>query len=734
MKTQEKENLKEEVIEASRDFYQCTLPGNLPIGVYLITKDGDFVRCNSKVRHILKLPQNGEDVNANINDYYWDTGERERMLKELEEAEARGGCLEKKVILFKVNGQKIWVQDYSRSVKAPRTGEIIGYAGCLVDVTDEESHHQMFDKLPVGVYKLDAQSKIVRVNKAFADILGYEKPSELERIQIKELYVDPGEARRFDKLIMEQGFVVNEKVELFKKNKERCYISVCSYKKMDTDGVTYIGREGTIQDVTDEENYRQIRDSIPVGTYMVGKNDQGEDVISQCNKAFADMFEYNMKDILGIEVKKVYASEKDYEDFIKEITERYNKHEITEGIPIRAKTAKGQIIPLDVYCRILPDGAGKITGRAGIVINTSNMVALRELRDDIGKTLHFYSTALVTLEQAIKPVLKALGPDIFGTNEMLTIEKAIEAIKEPVRNLKNAVSKLVELKNKSPERRDALPDEDWNTLENQMKFLDEYQTRTPYPEFQVAALHNSSGTVLDIYDKMGKGIFLRDLIRDFFNKAKELERVCCLIKIHQALDTIVEVDYSIRAFREYVIFQQRPPDLPTICKISTLIQTAVYQLHLFAQQRRVEIVQEYQSCQAQVKVDERSVLRALSNLLYNAIKYSWHREIGKKPWINIKAVSFHNEVHVEFQNYGVPIAKEEIDNDLIFKFGYRGKYSGDRQRMGTGIGLTDARETARNHGGDVTIKSFPASGEDEYDYSKPFLTTAVFKLPIYQLK
>jgi signal transduction histidine kinase len=221
-------------------------------------------------------------------------------------------------------------------------------------------------------------------------------------------------------------------------------------------------------------------------------------------------------------------------------------------------------------------------------------------------------------------------------------------------------------------------------------------------------------------------------MRDFFNKAKELERICCLIKTHQALDTITEVDYTARALREFVIFQQRQPDPPATIKISSLIQNAVYQLYSFAMHRKVEIEQEYQSCQAKVKVEERSILRALSNLLYNAIKYSWYRELGRKPWVTVKAYSDEEKVYVEFQNYGVPITKEEIENELIFKFGYRGTYSGDRRRMGTGVGLSDARETARKHGGDLIIDSIPASGSNDSDYTKPFLTTATLILPLHE--
>jgi PAS domain S-box-containing protein len=716
---------KKRIVEEAKKFFPC----DLPIGVYLITKDGEFVECNLITREILNLTKTGDEIKANINDFFCDPFERDRLIKELNQAEAKGKFLEKKVIQFKVNGQKIWVQDHCRSIK-DKKGEIIGYTGCIVDVTEEESLRLLFDKLPVGVYKLDAQNRIVRVNKAFADILGYENPEELEGLQIKTLYADPWEEDRSDKLIREKGFVVNERVELLKKSKERCYISVCAYKKTDTDGKTYIGQDGTIQDVTEEENYRQILDKLPVGTYIIRENESGKEVISQCNKAFANMLEYDIDELKGKELKELFATGKDYDDFVKEITEK--QHEITEGIPIKAKTSKGRSMLLDVHCRLSTDRDGNTLGSAGIVLDISNEVALRELRDDIGRILHFYSSTLVTLEHSIKPILSALSPDPFESSQLLTIENSLEALIEPAKNLGNTLKRFIEMGKKSPERHSVIKDADWHLLENHVRLLAEYSTSIPYPEFRIPTLHELSGFILDIYNKIEKWKLPREAMRDIFNKSKELERICCLIRTHQSLDTLVEVDYSIRALREYIIFQQRPPDPYTVCKISKLIENVVFQLYLLAKHRKVEIRQEYQSCQAKVNVDDRSVLRALSNLLYNAIKYSWFREIGQIPWITVKAFIVKDKVHVEFQNYGVPIAKEEIENESIFKFGYRGKYSGDRRRIGTGIGLSDARETARRHGGDVMIKSHPESGGNELDYNQPFETTATFILPIYE--
>ncbi|MDQ1353593.1 MAG: domain S-box protein, partial [Acidobacteriota bacterium] len=86
----EKTELKKKVFEVAKHLYPC----DLPIGVYLVTQDGEFVRCNPRAREILQLPQSGDDIHANINDFYYDPGERSRIMKKLEDAEANGKCLE----------------------------------------------------------------------------------------------------------------------------------------------------------------------------------------------------------------------------------------------------------------------------------------------------------------------------------------------------------------------------------------------------------------------------------------------------------------------------------------------------------------------------------------------------------------------------------------------------------------------------------------------------------------
>ena len=192
------------------------------------------------------------------------------------------------------------------------------------------------------------------------------------------------------------------------------------------------------------------------------------------------------------------------------------------------------------------------------------------------------------------------------------------------------------------------------------------------------------------------------------------------------------MEHQVRALRSYVTSGTRPPSDRSVVEFWSLVRLALDGLAEYAQAEDIEYDLRNDSRRAQVKVVEGDVLRALSNILHNAIKYSWSREKGKRPWITIRAFVRDHRVSVEFENYGVPIPEDEIQEGLVFRLGYRGRLSGDRGRLGTGIGLADARMTARHHGGDVLVRSRPAWRDVEPgDYTAPYITTVTLWLPLH---
>lgn len=171
---------------------------DLPIGVYVVNTVGRFVKCNQRARETLHLPLEGE-VEDSITSFYTDPTNREKMHEELLDAEARNLHLEK-TIAFKVDGREMFVRDLTRSLQ-DKDGRVLGYVCCITDVTEGERSNRLVDTLPAGIYKLDANDRFETANRAFARILGYDSPEEIDGKPSSDFYVSQAEAVRLRQLV-----------------------------------------------------------------------------------------------------------------------------------------------------------------------------------------------------------------------------------------------------------------------------------------------------------------------------------------------------------------------------------------------------------------------------------------------------------------------------------------------------------------------------------------------------
>jgi signal transduction histidine kinase len=226
----------------------------------------------------------------------------------------------------------------------------------------------------------------------------------------------------------------------------------------------------------------------------------------------------------------------------------------------------------------------------------------------------------------------------------------------------------------------------------------------------------------------------RELVREVMRVAAQLENTACLVDVLVTRTAIIQMDSTLRSLRDFITADVRTYEPKKRLSVKYLTDQAITQIAEYARSSRVDIVRRDRDFDTPVEGIERDLVRALSNLLHNAIKYSWRRDRAKSPWVTIRTYARAGMACIEFENWGVPIAQEEIEQGLIFQLGYRGKWSKDRGRLGTGIGLTDAKRTAQTHYGDLRITSRPSNlGWVQPDapnyYNQPFVTTVTFCLP-----
>jgi PAS domain S-box-containing protein len=721
--------------EKAQQLAEQLTPLDLPIGVYIVTTDGHFIKCHEKVRDLLRLPKEG-DIEQSIVEFYSDPAHREDLKDRLAQAERISGgkqWVEKEVLAFEVEGRKVFVQDYTRSLQDPETQQTIGYICCMVDITAEENYRRLFEQLPIGVYHLDEQDRIVRVNQAFYEILGYSLDSELKGSPAQVFYADEQEAAEFRQKVEKEGKVVNQKVHLHNKDGVPLTLAVSAFKLEDANG-GYAGRIGTMTDVTNEERYRRILDDVPVGLYEVHVMN-GEGLITHCNQQFADLMEFSSRqEVIGTPVKDLHASEEDYGRFMQALKRSFRRNELLLNFSLKARSRRGREMFLAVSSRPQGDKEGDNFNRVGAAHDITEETELRQrvekVTKDIGAILHAYESSLIKVKNSTRAILDSLGEDPFERGLYLLPAKAAEALADPARRLAASLAKLLEAAN-AGERSAVLPADKWEELERLLRLLHNYHKAIPHIEAYPSTLRELALKVINLQAEIWKGNFPREPARQLKDDGRELLRVCNLISLHQIRDVIVDMDYPLEAVRRYVVSGVQKKEERKVRKVAELISLAISRLEEFAANRGVQLRPSVEPPNLLIEVLDRDVLRALGNLLHNAIKYSWARP-GGPLWVAVRARRVNQFVHIEVENWGVPIPRREIEQGHIFALGHRGAYSSDRGRVGTGIGLHDAHDVALAHGGVVTIKSVPANPHGlTDDYNQPFLTTAVLRLPLY---
>ncbi|MBI5301702.1 MAG: PAS domain-containing protein [Chloroflexi bacterium] len=480
---------------------------DMPIGVYVVATDGQFIACNRLVRDMLALPLDG-DVHASLAQFYADANTRGELLRKAAEAEARGSFLQKEIIHLRVAARDLYVEDYCKPLRDPATRAIVGYIGCLVDITIE----------------YEAQK-----------------------------------------------------------------------------------REGQLQ----------------------------------------------------------------------------NKVE--------------------------------------------------ELTFDIGRILHANTSTLLMAQQTLDSVAEALSQralkEVIGT----PLEDLDEQLIKEAEQLAGTLDKLIQGSDAS-RRAQALPEAKWDALATKIAPLRQVREMVPGFEMRVPALRTAAHQVTVTCHAMTTGALPRELVKEVLRAAAQLENTACLADVLMSRMAIVQMDATLRSLRDFVTADIRTHEPKKRLSVKLLVEQTITQMAEFARTSRVDIHRKERDFDVGVEGIERDVTRALANLLHNAIKYSWRRDRYKSPWVTVRAFARDGIACIEFENWGVPIAQEEIDNGLIFQLGYRGKWSKDRGRLGTGIGLTDAKRTAEANRGSLHVASRPANPgwvrpDDRDYYNQPFITTVTFCLP-----
>jgi signal transduction histidine kinase len=136
---------------------------------------------------------------------------------------------------------------------------------------------------------------------------------------------------------------------------------------------------------------------------------------------------------------------------------------------------------------------------------------------------------------------------------------------------------------------------------------------------------------------------------------------------------------------------------PEPCDLNNLVKEALYLLSKESPDLQVTLKEELAEDLPPVECDYNQIKQVVINLLINA-----HDAVSKNGEITVKTWHEKNRIYMAVKDNGSGISPEIIHN--IFNPFFTTK------TRGTGLGLAISKRIAKEHGGDLTVKSTPGEG------------------------
>ncbi|MGD2250199.1 MAG: PAS domain S-box protein [Candidatus Methanofastidiosia archaeon] len=596
------------------------------------------------------------------------------------------------------------------------------YFGCFMNVSDLDRYKDLFDGVPAGVYRVNKNNNIIMANDEFAKIFGYNSAKEVFGRNVSEFYQSENDMKKFIEILNEEGSIMDYELDMKKKDGQKIIISASS-SLIEDENEDQIEREGTILDVTKKTEYLRALEEMPTGYYEVQHKSSGKHEIIKCNAAFAELFGYSLEEMIGMDISDLYANKEEKEKFMKILREKSKKNQDLKDYELKARKEDGAEFYIEIDCHLIKNTRNREIGRRGTVRDITHKVQLTKTLDDMDKFVHQYVTPLINIEistEALINLLELITNITYKRAKLINPSKRmgdefadmlegtmplLKNINIPYKTYTDIESHLYDIK----ERKEIFKEDDvslmdlW-TREHIFYILNKLRSISENPRLNIPEnIHNRLKKVEE------KGRYILQLYA-----LQQQQRIFSTTKLTHNVIESMRSYLVMKKEREYDFKEEN---------IYKIINDNIELLYPYAQQKG--LIFKYKG-EKNVKtlIAGEHFDRVISNLLMNAIKYSYTREGG---YIEINVEDDGKEVKIKISNYGVPIRSDELGK--VFEYGYRGVFSQDWNRMGSGIGLADAQRVIEKHGGKIEIESNPSRSGFSGNYEIPYITTVKVYIP-----
>ena len=232
-------------------------------GVFLTTvEEGEILACNPSLARVYGFDSPEELKEARVWDLYQSLADREEYIETLREQ----GEVEDYLLHHRTrDGDDVWVVENARLVTGDDGRNRI--VGTAVDVTKrvraqrrreaaEERYRALFEQNVAGAFRTRLDGEVLEVNRAFARMLGYARPGELEGRDAGEMYVSPDRREDLMDELARGGSLQNEEIALRHRSGETVWVLENSFVAADPETGEPVNI-GTVTEIT--EHVREER-------------------------------------------------------------------------------------------------------------------------------------------------------------------------------------------------------------------------------------------------------------------------------------------------------------------------------------------------------------------------------------------------------------------------------------------------------------------------------------------
>jgi PAS domain S-box-containing protein len=199
--------------------------------------------------------------------FYLESDAREELLARLRVSGSLSNFEER---LRRKDGGEVWVLETVSLVEGDR-GEPAFLEGTLIDISaqkrveealrrSEQLHRNIFGFAPIGIYQSRRDGSLITANPKLAEILGYDSPEELLRVNFGEVYANAAERENLLVRYGEAGTAQRIELEWKRKDGNRIWVDMNVHSIRDERGEPVL--EGFVQETTERHRGEEERQAL----------------------------------------------------------------------------------------------------------------------------------------------------------------------------------------------------------------------------------------------------------------------------------------------------------------------------------------------------------------------------------------------------------------------------------------------------------------------------------------